>query len=112
MAEVIITEALKNEILKKFKGESKKIFKLMRSLKENPKKGKEVGCVSNVVIKEIKYEGYRFYFITNGFSIKFLDVKNLQDLIIKFVRMSNKKEQQKVINEIKNILRKLGESGF
>jgi hypothetical protein len=112
MAEVIITEALKNEILKKFKKESKKIFNLMYSLKENPKKGKEVGCVSNVVIKEIKYEGYRFYFITNGFKIKLLDVKDLQDLIIKFIRMSNKKEQQKVIDEIKIVLRKIGEAGF
>lgn len=112
MAEVIITEALKNEILKKFKEESKKIFNLMYSLKENPKKGKEVGCVSNVLIKEIKYEGYRFYFITNGFRLKFLDINDLQNLIIKFVRMSNKKEQQKVIDEIKVVLRKIGESGF
>jgi hypothetical protein len=112
MAEVIITEALKNEILKKFKEESKKIFNLMYSLKENPKKGKEVGCVSNVVIKEIKYEGFRFYFITNGFRVKFLEIKDLQDLIIKFVRMSNKKEQQKVIDEIKIVLRKIGETGF
>lgn len=112
MAEVIITEALKNEILKKFKEESKKIFNLMHSLKENPKKGKEVGCVSNVLIKEIKYGGYRFYFITNGFRLKFLDINDLQNLIIKFVRMSNKKEQQKVIDEIKVVLRKIGESGF
>lgn len=112
MAEVIITEALKNEILKKFKGDSKEIFKLMYSLKENPKKGKEVGCVSNIVIKEMKYEGYRFYFITNGFRVKFLEIKDLQDLIIKFVRMSNKKEQQKVIAEIKDVLRKISELGF
>lgn len=112
MAEVIITESLKNEILKKFKKESKKIFKLIYSLKENPKKGKEVGCVSNIVIKELKYEKYRFYFITNGFDIKFLEIKNLQDLVIKFIRMSDKKNQQKIINEIKGILRKLGDEGF
>ena len=112
MAEVIITEALKDEILKKFKGESKKIFNLIYSLKENPKKGKEVGCVSNIVIKEIRYEKYRFYFITNGFSIKFLELKDLEKLIIKFIRMSDKKSQQKTIDEIKIILRKLGEGGF
>jgi len=112
MVEVIITEALKDEILKKFKGESKKIFNLIYSLKENPKKGKEVGCVSNIVIKEIRYEKYRFYFITNGFSIKFLELKDLEKLIIKFIRMSDKKSQQKTIDEIKIILRKLGEGGF
>jgi len=112
MAEVIITESLKNEILNKFKGESKKIFKLMHSLEENPKKGKEIGCVSKIVIKEIRYENYRFYFITNGFLVKFLEIKDLKELIIKFVRMSDKKNQQKVIEEIKVILRKLGEEGF
>jgi len=112
MAEVIITENLKNEILGKFKGESKKIFNLIYSLKENPKKGKEIGCVSKIVIKEIRYENHRFYFITNGFMVKFLEIKDLKDLIIKFVRMSDKKSQQKVIDEIKIILRKLGEEGF
>ncbi len=112
MAEVIITEALKDEIFKKFKEESKKIFKLIYSLKENPKKGKEIGCVSNIIIKEIKYEKYRFYFITNGFEIKFLELKDLEKLVIKFIRMSDKKSQQKTINEIKVILRKLGSKGF
>ena len=112
MAEVIITESLKNEILRKFKGESKKIFHLIYSLKENPKKGKEIGQVSGILIKELKYKNFRFYFITNGFRLKFLEIKDLKDLIIRFVKMSDKKEQQKVINEIKYVLRKFGDEGF
>jgi len=112
MAKVIITKSLKNEIFKKFKKESKKIFKSIYSLKENPKKGKEVGQVRGILIKELKYKKFRLYFITNGFKIKFLEVKELQDLVIKFIRMSDKKSQQKVINEIKQVLRKLGEDGF
>lgn len=112
MAEVIITEGLKNEILKKFKGESKKIFRLMYSLKENPKKGKELGQVKGIVIKELKYEKFRFYFITNGFEVKFLKIEDLHNLIIKFIKMSDKKSQQKTIDEIKDILRKFGETGF
>ena len=112
MAEVIITESLKDEILKKFKEESKKIFRLMYSLKENPKKGKEIGQVRGIIIKELKYEKFRFYFITNGFEVKFLEIKDLQNLVIKFIKMSNKKSQQKVIEEIKDILRKFGEKGF
>lgn len=112
MVRIIITEKLKNDILKKFKKDSKKIFKLIHSLKENPKKGKKIGQVSNIVIKELKYEKYRFYFITNGFKIKFLRTEDLQSLVIKFVRMSDKKSQQKTIDEIKSILRKLGEEGF
>lgn len=112
MAEVIITESLKDDILKKFKEESKKIFRLIYSLKENPKKGKTIGQVRGIVIKELKYEKFRFYFITNGFEVKFLEIKDLQSLVIKFIRMSNKKRQQKTIEEIKHVLRIFGEKGF
>ncbi len=112
MAEVIITESLKEEIFKKFKKKSKKIFKLLYSLKENPNKGKKLGQIRGILIKELKYENFRFYFITNGFEIKLLNINDLQNLVIKFIRMSDKKSQQKTINEIKNILRNLGERGF
>ena len=112
MAEVIITENLKNGILKKFKKESKKLFKFMYSLRENPKKGKEIAQVRGIVIKELKYEKFRFYFITNGFEVKFLEIKDLQNLVIKFIKMSDKKSQQKVIEEIKDVLRRFGEEGF
>ena len=112
MAKVVITTELEEEINKRFKGESVKIFELIYDLKENPKKGKEVGCVGGIVIKEIRYKVYRFYFITDGYKIKFLKSEELTDLLIKFVRMSDKDTQQKVINEIKNILRALGGEGF
>lgn len=112
MAKVEISENLKEEIFKKFKGESLKIFDLMHSLKENPKKGKFVGQISNIIIKELKYKNFRFYFITNGYKLRILDSEELNDLLIKFIRMSDKKDQQKVIEEIKNVLRKLGEEGF
>ena len=112
MARVIITSDLKNEILAKFKGESKKIFRLMNSLGENPKKGKVVGQLEGIVIKELKYRNFRFYFVTDGHKIKFLEISKLKDLIIKFVRMSDKKSQQKVIEEIKDILRKFDKEGF
>jgi hypothetical protein len=84
----------------------------MMDLEENPHKGKPVGQVSGIVIKEIKYENYRFYFITDGFKIKMLQKEELNDLLIKFVRMSDKKDQQKVIDEIKKILRNIGDEGF
>ena len=112
MAKVIISESLKDHIIKKFKQESKKIFRLMHSLEENPKKGKLVGQIEGIVIKELKYKSFRFYFITEGFKLKILNLEELSNLLIKFVRMSNKKDQQKVINEIKNVLRKVGKEGF
>ena len=109
MAKVEILESLKNEILKKFKSESKTIFKLMRSLGDNPHKGKELNNFGGVVIKEIKYKSFRFYFITDGQKLKIMDKTQLENLLIQFVRMSDKKDQQKTINEIKKILMKLEE---
>lgn len=107
MARVIITKRLEEEINKIFRAKSIKIFELMRALEENPYKGKPVGGVGGIVIKELRYEGYRFYFVTDGFKIKMLKKEELSDLLIKFVRMSDKNTQQKVINEIKIVLKRL-----
>jgi len=112
MAKVRIAESLKNEILKKFKEESKKIFRQMYFLGENPRKGKELGNIGGIVIKEIRYKSFRFYFITDGNKLKVMDETELVDLLIRFVRMSDKKDQQKTINEIKYILKKFGTEGF
>ncbi|MDP1695771.1 MAG: hypothetical protein Q8L29_02580 [archaeon] len=112
MVQVTILESLKDEILKKFKEESKIIFRQMHSLTENPHKGKTLGNVAGIVIKELKYKNFRFYFIADGFKIKIMDESKLADLLIRFVRMSDKKTQQKVIDEIKDILRRIEESGF
>lgn len=112
MAKVIIIKELQEEINKIFKKKSVEIFQLMESLEENPRKGKPIGNVGGIVIKELKYENYRFYFITDGFKIKILQESQLEDLLIKFVRMSDKNNQQKVIDEIKYVLRTLGEEGF
>ena len=108
MARVSIAESLKNEILKKFKKESKKIFRQMYSLGENPKKGKLLGNVGGIVIKELKYKSFRFYFVTDGYKLKLFDEQNLTNILIRFVRMSDKKHQQRTINEIKKVLINLG----
>lgn len=113
MVTVIITDSVFRDLEKKFSNhDANEIIDLMESLEENPKKGKEVGVIGKTVIKEIKYNSFRFYFITDGYSVKFLRVDELQDLIIKFVRMSGKKDQKQVIEEIKNVLRKIGAEGF
>ena len=112
MAKVIVTKKLEAEINKLFKKDSIEIFELIYSLEENPHKGKPVGNVGGIVIKELRYNSYRFYFITDGFKIKMFQTEELSDLLIKFVRMSDKKSQQKTIDEIKAILRKFGDEGF
>ncbi|MDO8480984.1 MAG: hypothetical protein Q7S65_04160 [Nanoarchaeota archaeon] len=112
MAKVIVTRSLEEEIERKFKKESPEVYDLIFTLKENPKKGKDIGAIGEIAIKELKYGTFRLYFIVDRFKVKFLKVEELKDLIIKFVRMSGKDDQQKVINEIKHVLRMLGEAGF
>ena len=112
MAKVVVSESLKDEIFKKFKNKSLEIFSLMKSLEFYPNKGKALGSIGGIVIKEIKYEKFRFYFITDGRMLKFGTEDELANLLIRFVRMSEKKDQQKVIENIKRVIRTLGEEGF
>ena len=112
MARVIIAESLKQAIGKKFKQEAATIFSLMATLREQPKKGKLLAVINNIAIKELKYEKYRFYFVADNYRLRFLPVHELTDLLIKFVRMSEKKDQQQTIEDIKHILRQLGTEGF
>ena len=112
MAEVKIVSSLFKDITKKFKGEAHKIVDLLETLEENPHKGKIIGNVGSIIIKELKYKNFRFYFIVDGNKLKVFSKEELIDLLIKFVRMSDKKSQQKVINEIRDVLRKIGVEGF
>ena len=113
MAIVFFTEFFVKELKKKFsEQEGNEILDLLGTLEENPKKGNELWHIGKIVVKEIKYKKFRFYFITDGYKIKFLKTEELKDLIIKFVRMSEKNNQQKVIEEIKKVLISLGGDGF
>ncbi len=112
MARVEIVKSLDQEINKKFKHKSVEILQYLKSLEENPHKGKLLTSVAGIVIKKLKYEGFRFYFIADGHKLKFLSKKELTDLLLMFVRMSDKKSQQKVIDEIREVLIKMGPDGF
>jgi len=112
MAKIEIVESLYSEIEKKFKKEGHKILDLIYSLKENPKKGKLLGTVGGILIKEIKYKSFRFYFLADGHKLKFFSEEELTDLLLRFVRMSDKKHQEKTIQEIREILITIGPEGF
>ncbi len=111
MAKVIITRALQEEMFSKFKEKSEDIFLRMKQLETNSSQGKAVGNIGGIVIKELKYEKFRFYFITDGHVLKFGSIDELANLVIKFVRMSEKKNQQKIIENIKSILKSIGFDG-
>lgn len=112
MAKIEIIDSLAKEIQKKFKGESHKIVALLETLEKNPKKGKFLGQFAGFAVKELKYKNFRFYFIADGYKLNVLSEKELVDLLMKFVRISDKKAQQKTINEIREILLKIGPQGF
>ena len=52
MAKIEIVNSLFEEIKKKFKGESHEVIDLLESLEENPHKGKLLGSVGGIVIKD------------------------------------------------------------
>jgi hypothetical protein len=113
MPRIEIAESLAKEIVKRFsKSQAMEIADLLESLERSPNKGKMIGHVGGIAIKELKYNGFRFYCIFDGFTLQTMSEENLVDLLFRFVRMSNKKDQQIVINEIKEILKKIGPSGL
>jgi hypothetical protein len=112
MARVTITKELEEKINKKFKKESIRIFDLMSSLEKSPQKGKIVTQIGGILIKELKYGSFRFYFLVDGYKIKILDDNELVDLLIKFVNMSDKRDQQETIDKIKNFLRIFGKESL
>ncbi len=113
MAKVEIVRSLVLEIKKRFsKAEGNKIIDLIQTLEDNPMKGKTLGSVGGILIKELKYKKSRFYFLADGFKLRFLSEEELIDLLLRFVRMSNKKQQKKTINEIRQVLIKIGPQGF
>ena len=113
MVKVEILRSLVLEIKKTFnKKEANKVLDLISALESHPKKGKLLGSVGGIVIKEVKYKQYRFYFIADGYKLKFFSEEDLTNFLLRFVRMSDKKHQQKTINEIRSILVKIGPKGL
>ncbi|MBW2967776.1 hypothetical protein KY362_04775 [Candidatus Woesearchaeota archaeon] len=112
MVKIIIERPLFEEIEKKFKRDADKVFNLIYSLKDNPRKGKILACVGTMLIKELKHKGFRFYFIVDGFKLKVLSEEELVDLLMRFVRMSDKKHQAQTIEEIREVLLKIRPGGF
>jgi hypothetical protein len=113
MPKVEIVQSLIKQILKTFsKSESDKVLDLIENLEQNPHKGKLIGTVGGIAIKEIKYKKFRFYCICDGHKLRTLNEEKLVDLLFRFVRMSEKSDQQKVIDEIRGILLKIGPAGL
>ncbi|MBT4539783.1 hypothetical protein HOI26_02700 [Candidatus Woesearchaeota archaeon] len=113
MVKIEIVKSLAIAIKKKFsRVEANKIIDLLYTLENSPHKGKVLGTVGGIVIKELKYKKFRFYFLVDGHKLKITSEEDLIDLLLRFVRMSDKNTQRKVIEEIKVVLKIIGPKGF
>lgn len=113
MPKVLITKDLFASLQKKFgDSQTQQFLDLFASLEDNPHKGDALGSVGGVVIKELKHKKFRFYFLTDGHVLKFGSPDELATMIIKFVKFSNKKDQEATIKSIKDVLKSLGFDGF
>lgn len=114
MIRIFVSDRLIKEIEKRLsKSDADKVFKLFYNLEKEPFKGNILSSIGDTLIKELKYNSFRFYFILKGNVLKIIDKKGLTEEIIKFIAMSKKgKEQQKVIDRIKKELKNQGFNNF
>lgn len=109
---IVEMPSLEAEINKRFKAQAVEILEYLKTLETEPKRGKPLGRVGNISIKELKYGGYRFYSITDPHQVRFFKKKELINLLLRFVRISDKKSQRETIEEIREVLLKIGPDGF
>ena len=112
MIKVVILNKLRDEIYKTFKKNSLKVYSLMEELQTHPQKGKVLGHVGSISIRELKYGSYRLYCVLDGHRLFLFTRDQTVELLIRFVAMSKKHNQQQTIDEIKRILTVIGPAGF
>lgn len=106
MVKVVIENSLVKKLERKFQSsELKEIKQLFLSLEENPFQGKLIGTIGPVILKEKKYKSFRFYFIISKQLV--IVRENLESEVIRFIEMSKKNNQERVIKKLREILRKL-----
>jgi len=108
MVIVRIDESLIKKLEKRFnKQELKEIKNLFLSLQDNPFQGDLLYAFGNVVLKEKKYKTFRFYFVHSRKILIIKDVEELKDELVRFLEMSKKNNQQKIIKKLKNMIKTL-----
>lgn len=108
MVIVRIDDSLIKKLEKRFnKKELKELKRVFMSLQENPYQGDLIYAFGNFVLKEKKYKTFRFYFLHSRKILIIKDVARLKDEIIRFIEMSKKNNQQKIIDKLKKMMNKL-----
>ena len=66
-----------------------------------------LGHIGHISIRELKYKSFRFYFILDGHRLDLINKDMIKELLIRFIAISKKNNQQKTIEEIKKILKRI-----
>lgn len=69
MAIVQVDSGLIKKIYKIFKKESIQVFEFIKTLEQNPMKGKVLFNSKKYQLKELKYKSFRFYFVKSHNTI-------------------------------------------
>ncbi len=112
MIKIVILNSLRDKIYKIFKQDSLKVYKKIKQLKTNPHKGKILTNVNDITLRELKYGSFKLYYIIDKNKLSLFNEEKLKELLIKFIAISKKNNQKRTINEIKNVLRNIGDEGF
>lgn len=108
MVIVRIDDSLVKKLEKRFnKKELKELKQLFLSLQDNPYQGDLIYAFGNFVLKEKKYKTFRFYFLHSRKILIIKDIEKLKDKIIRFIEMSKKNDQQRIINKLKEMMNKI-----
>lgn len=107
---VVILNSLRDEILKRLKGDAPKVYDLIEQLTRNHHKGKVIGHAGGCSIRELKYNSFRLYYIISLHKLILFDAGALRELLVEFIAMSKKHDQQHVINQITTMLESLDDS--
>lgn len=106
----MVVEFSKNFLkeLQKYATKSQAESLVKKLAKTSPSDGDYVALIGNIIIREKRNATLRFYFIVQN-TIKHVITKDeLNDMLVKFVALSKKNNQQKVIDTLKKDLQKFG----
>lgn len=107
MVKVRFTEGFEKDLKKSVsKSEAKGVVEKLAKTK--PTDGDFIALVGDVLLKEKKLKSFRFYFVQDNKQIHYLSKQELKSHIITFIALSKKNNQQAVINELKEDLKRLG----
>ncbi|MFT4327017.1 MAG: hypothetical protein ACMXYK_05935 [Candidatus Woesearchaeota archaeon] len=76
--------------------------------KTSPSDGDFVALVGNIIIREKRRDSFRFYFIIEKTKKHVITKEELNDMLLLFIALSKKNNQQKVIDDLKKGLQKKG----